>query len=1174
MRRTPFTLSVWTNIWVTSPTFAETIVVHEQYILSGVVERVKVWTDGSGAGSDWYLERITIDIPSLDTISTNPVGIKRTYPCEDWLGKGEGDGTLERTLYAAVEADKSYKQSVRWELTFYTSDILHAGTDAKVWAILYGDKGMSGKVTLGKEQKDKDKFFERGSVDVFTPEVPDIGTELLKLQIGHSGKGRGDGWHCSKVVARCMDGENGTISYTFPCDRWLDREEGDGQLQVDLLPERVVKQSGEGKEEEVEVKNKLTTEQYTVKVHTGDKFGAGTDANCYISVYGTLGDSGERKLMKSENRDKFQRNQVDTFTIDCVELGELYKIVLREDDTNVGADWFVASVSITDSKQKEVVFPCEQWFSKSKADKQIKRTLHPKGMSMEDIDAAQKGAKQGISLAVVDGQTVNENVKEKEEPASTDIKYVVTIETIPRYVVTIETIPRYVVTIETVPRYVVTIETVPRYVVTIETIPRYVVTITEFFPFEIQLWASDRTIFQTILNGKHNGKDQKVHVHCDIAAFSIVPPEREVRRFEISMFSETTFPMSGERKLMKSENRDKFQRNQVDTFTIDCVELGELYKIVLREDDTNVGADWFVASVSITDSKQKEVVFPCEQWFSKSKADKQIKRTLHPKGMSMEDIDAAQKGAKQGISLAVVDGQTVNENVKEKEEPVSTDIKYVVTIETGPDDDMGTDADAYIILKSGTTGATEELSLYHDPEGDEEFEEGMKQEFTVEAPDIGEITSIVVGHNGVLSSEAWYIKCITVLVPTTGARYTFQCERWLAKDRGDRKVVVEFAATAVQDMVAMVPHTLTLATADEENAGTSGDVVIKVFGDKGASEEITLDSKSGTRFVRGMTVTLPVELPDLGAPSRVRVRVSGKDDWLPTQLVLKNMDSLVETVFGNTEWVLKGAAVDITVGEDTTAKTLYKTSVVTSDLFACGTDANVSLILHGDTGDSGTLELKNSAEHTNKFERGHTDTFEFNLLPLGVIRRLRIWHDDKGASSSWHLAKVLVTDTDTGSEFSFPCDKWFSSRKGDKTLSRDLLCENLPEQKEGGESVEEKEQEGYEVIVTISNKKEAGTSHGIWMSLEGAKGTTEKHVIENGAGRFFSKGSSDLFRISNWKDVGSINHLRLGLTPREGADPGKDAIKQCHISQISVNGAGQCICVCLQSLAISPRHTR
>ena len=61
---------------------------------------------------------------------------------------------------------------------------------------------------------------------------------------------------------------------------------------------------------------------------------------------------------------------------------------------------------------------------------------------------------------------------------------------------------------------------------------------------------------------------------------------------------------------MKSENRDKFQRNQVDTFTIDCVEFGNLYKIVLREDDTNVGADWFVASVSITDSKQVHHTWP------------------------------------------------------------------------------------------------------------------------------------------------------------------------------------------------------------------------------------------------------------------------------------------------------------------------------------------------------------------------------------------------------------------------------------------------------------------------------------------------------------------------------------------------------------------------------------
>ena len=86
-----------------------------------------------------------------------------------------------------------------------------------------------------------------------------------------------------------------------------------------------------------------------MKVHTGDKFGAGTDANCYLSLYGTLGDSGERQLSKSEHRDKFQRNQTDTFTVECAELGEIYKLVIREDDTNIGADWFVASVLVIDS---------------------------------------------------------------------------------------------------------------------------------------------------------------------------------------------------------------------------------------------------------------------------------------------------------------------------------------------------------------------------------------------------------------------------------------------------------------------------------------------------------------------------------------------------------------------------------------------------------------------------------------------------------------------------------------------------------------------------------------------------------------------------------------------------------------------------------------------------------
>lgn len=70
--------------------------------------------------------------------------------------------------------------------------------------------------------------------------------------------------------------------------------------------------------------------------------------------------------------------------------------------------------------------------------------------------------------------------------------------------------------------------------------------------------------------------------------------------------------------------------------------------------------------------------------------------------------------------------------------------RYMVTIETGPEKDMGTDADAYIILKAGEE-CSEELSLYHTGDEDE-FEPGLKQEFEVESRDLGEITAIVVSN--------------------------------------------------------------------------------------------------------------------------------------------------------------------------------------------------------------------------------------------------------------------------------------------------------------------------------------------------------------------------------------------------------------------------------------------
>lgn len=52
---------------------------------------------------------------------------------------------------------------------------------------------------------------------------------------------------------------------------------------------------------------------YEVHVFTGTMWGAGTDANVYINIYGETGDTGERRLRKSNNLNKFEKGQVNFF---------------------------------------------------------------------------------------------------------------------------------------------------------------------------------------------------------------------------------------------------------------------------------------------------------------------------------------------------------------------------------------------------------------------------------------------------------------------------------------------------------------------------------------------------------------------------------------------------------------------------------------------------------------------------------------------------------------------------------------------------------------------------------------------------------------------------------------------------------------------------------------------
>ena len=60
-----------------------------------------------------------------------------------------------------------------------------------------------------------------------------------------------------------------------------------------------------------------------MSVYTGDKRGAGTDANIFLNIFGELGDTGDRLLEESKtNKNKFERNQV-------IKLGRVIQSLIK-----------------------------------------------------------------------------------------------------------------------------------------------------------------------------------------------------------------------------------------------------------------------------------------------------------------------------------------------------------------------------------------------------------------------------------------------------------------------------------------------------------------------------------------------------------------------------------------------------------------------------------------------------------------------------------------------------------------------------------------------------------------------------------------------------------------------------------------------------------------------------
>uniref|UniRef100_A0ABI7XLE0 PLAT domain-containing protein n=1 Tax=Felis catus TaxID=9685 RepID=A0ABI7XLE0_FELCA len=1138
----------------------------------GTISRLVIGHDSTGMHASWFLGSVQIRVPRQ--------GKQYTFPANRWLDKNQADGRLEVELYPSEVVE--IQKLVHYELEVWTGDVGGAGTTARVYVQIYGEDGKTEVLFLSS----RSKVFERASkdtfqTDTFTIYAIDLGA-LTKIRIRHDNSGNRPGWFLDRIDITDMNNE---VTYYFPCQRWLAVEEDDGQLSRELLPvdESYVlppsedEGAGGGGDNNpldnlaLEQKDKSTT--FSVTVKTGDKKNAGTDANVFITLFGTQDNTGMTLLKSSKtNSDKFERDSIEIFTVETLDLGDLWKVRIGHDNTGKAPGWFVDWVEVdAPSLGKCMTFPCGRWLAKNEDDGAIVRDLFhaelqtrlytpfvPYEIILYTSDVFAAGTDANIFIVIYGCDAV-----------CTQQKYLCTNKREQKLFFERKSASRFIMELEDVGEIIEKIRighdntginpgwhcshvdirrllpdkdgtetlTFPcdRWLATSEDDKK---TIRELVPYDIftEKYMRDGSLRQVY---------KEVEEPLDIVLYSVqiftgnVPGAGTDAKVYITIYGD--LGDTGERYLGKSENRtNKFEKGTADTFIIEAADLGVIYKIKLRHDNTKWCADWYVEKVEIwNDTNEDEFLFLCGRWLSLKKEDGRLERLFYEKEYtgdrssncsSPADFwEIALSSKMDDIDIATVTGPMAD---YVQEGPV---IPYYVSVTTGKHKDAATDSRAFVLLIGEDDERSNRIWLDF-PRGKKGFSCGSVEEFYVAGLDVGIIKKIELGHDGASPESCWLVEELCLAVPTQGTKYTLRCNCWLAKDRGDGVTsrVFDLLDAMVVNIGVKVLYEMTVWTGDVVGGGTDSNIFMTLYGINGSTEEVQLDKKKA-RFEREQNDTFIMEILDIAPFTKMRIRIDGlgsRPEWFLERILLKNMNTGDLTMFYYGDWLSqrKGkktlvcemcAVID---GEEMMEWTSYTVSVKTSDILGAGTDANVFIIIFGENGDSGTLALKQSA-NWNKFERNNTDTFNFSdMLSLGHLCKLRVWHDNKGIFPGWHVSYIDVKDNSRDETFRFQCDCWLSRSEGDRQTLRDFACAN-------NEIRDELEETTYEIVIETGNGGE--TRENVWLILEGRKNRSKEFLVENSSRqRAFRKGTTDTFEFDSVY-LGDIASLCVGHLARE-----------------------------------------
>jgi len=788
---------------------------------------------------------------------------------------------------------------------------------------------------------------------------------------------------------------------------------------------------------------------YTVRVKTGDKFGAGTDSQVYVHITGEKGESGRLKLDKSKgHKDKFERARTDEFEIESMDVGKITEIVIGHDNHGVGGAWYLDSVRIdVPALGKMYTFEADRWLDKRKGDKKIEieiaaleGTLQQYAPKGDYTVTTRTGNESGASLdnASVFIMVYGTEGKSEEQKLSNGKTCFNKGGKVDEFRLQLEELGEMTkirvrhnasgvfgnswylgsVEIYDAKRDVLYKAAANRWLRKKEGVEaEFPITSKVVNGEEVAVEGADVVSYEvTVQTGKTSGAGTDATVH-------------------VTLYGEKGD--TGDRPLKKSGNHlNKFETGNADLFTVEAADLGKLTRLKVWHDNNSMfGADWELDSIAVVDPRDgTSTLFNCHSWLSKSK------------GLVKELVPASDGPAELAVEKAV-------------------GMEYKVTVVTSKLKNAGTDANVNIILY-GEDSDTGKLKLAKSSQHKDKFQKGQMDEFVLNAVDVGEVKKVWIGHDNVrgmsiVTDPSWHLEKVIVGMPQLGKEVVFPANRWLAKGKDDGELECVLLPGEATDIATKEPWEVIVYTSNIKHAGTDANITMQVFGktkdNENADDHLDFQPKTtDDMFEKADVDRFGFELVDIGEPYKLIVECDSAGwgaDWHLDKVVFINPRTSSSYEFQHADWVKPNKPIELVLatklgktadGKAAEEKDIavelslvsYTLKVLTSSDKNAGTDANITAVLHGTNGSSKKLKLEKSKTNRNKFEKGKEDIFEFpGIADLGEVTKVSMASDgNRGMKLShpeWKLTSVQV-EAYGGATVLFECNQWFKKSDGMK----------------------------------------------------------------------------------------------------------------------------------------------